>query len=77
MSRFRNRTIPAHSSSFYLCQGLTRCIGDVMNERSRGRNVRLMLVAINQEGKPEIAEVIFAGQISTIGMTTGKRMLLL
>lgn len=45
-------------------------IGDVMNERSRGRNVRLMLVAINQEGKPEIAEVIFAGQISTIGVTT-------
>ncbi|HGJ5878608.1 MAG TPA: hypothetical protein ACHBZ9_05915, partial [Arsenophonus nasoniae] len=47
-------------------------IGDVMNERSRGRNVRLMLVAINQEGKPEIAEVIFAGQISNIGVTTGE-----
>ncbi|HGJ5854793.1 hypothetical protein [Arsenophonus nasoniae] len=47
-------------------------IGDVMNERSRGRNLRLMLVAINQEGKPEIAEVIFAGQISNIGVTTGE-----
>lgn len=47
-------------------------IGDVMNERSRGRNVRLMLVAINLDGKPEIAELIFAGQISNIGVSTGE-----
>ncbi|WGL96550.1 hypothetical protein [Arsenophonus nasoniae] len=46
-------------------------IGDVMNERSRGRNVRLMLVAINLDGKPEIAELIFAGQISNIGVSSG------
>lgn len=48
-------------------------IGDVMNERSRGRNVRLMLVAINLEGKPEIAELIFAGQISNIGVSSGDK----
>ncbi|HGJ5865646.1 hypothetical protein [Arsenophonus nasoniae] len=47
-------------------------VGDVMNERSRGRNVRLMLVAINLEGKPAIAEVIFAGQISHIGVSSGE-----
>ncbi|HFD3738204.1 TPA: hypothetical protein ACF3RY_006992, partial [Pseudomonas aeruginosa] len=27
-------------------------LGDVMNERSRGRDVRLMMVALNEDGKP-------------------------
>ncbi|WP_311749731.1 hypothetical protein [Proteus terrae] len=47
-------------------------IGEVMNERVRGRNAQLMLVALNEEGKPALAEVLFAGQISTIGVTTGE-----
>ena len=47
-------------------------IGDVMNERVRGRNAQLMLVALNEEAKPALAEVLFAGQISTIGVTTGE-----
>ncbi|EMY0634780.1 hypothetical protein AAIC24_000500 [Providencia rettgeri] len=46
-------------------------IADVMNERSRGRNVSLMLVALDLDGKPVLAEIIFAGQISNIGVTTG------
>ncbi|WP_265494602.1 hypothetical protein [Providencia heimbachae] len=46
-------------------------IADVMNERSRGRNVSLLLVALDQNGKPALAEVIFAGQISNIGVSTG------
>ncbi|MFS1538266.1 MAG: hypothetical protein ACL7BU_05730 [Candidatus Phlomobacter fragariae] len=51
---------------------LSLLIGDVMSERSRVRNVQLMLVAINKAGKPEVAGVIFAEQISTIGVTTGE-----
>ncbi|HEJ9488038.1 hypothetical protein WMR86_14820 [Proteus vulgaris] len=47
-------------------------IGEVMNERVRGRNAQLMLVALNEESKPALAEVLFAGQISTIGVTTGE-----
>lgn len=47
-------------------------IGKVMNERVRGRNAQLMLVALNEEAKPALAEVLFAGQISTIGVTTGE-----
>ncbi|HEJ9530036.1 TPA: hypothetical protein SMN14_001663 [Proteus mirabilis] len=47
-------------------------IGEVMNERIRGRNAQLMLVALNEEAKPALAEVLFAGQISTIGVTTGE-----
>lgn len=47
-------------------------IGGVMNERVRGRNAQLMLVALNEEAKPTLAEVLFAGQISTIGVTTGE-----
>ena len=47
-------------------------IGEVMNERVRGRNAQLMLVALNEEAKPALAEVLFAGQISTIGVTTGE-----
>ncbi|WP_369427025.1 hypothetical protein [Providencia sp. PROV236] len=46
-------------------------VADVMNERSRGRQVSVMLVALDLEGKPALAEVIFAGQISNIGVTTG------
>lgn len=46
-------------------------VADVMNERSRGRNVSLLLVALDQNGKPALAEVIFAGQISNIGVSTG------
>lgn len=46
-------------------------IADVMNERSRGRNVSLMLVALDSDGKPAVAEIVFAGQISNIGVTTG------
>ncbi|HHR5826920.1 TPA: hypothetical protein ACS778_002930 [Providencia alcalifaciens] len=46
-------------------------IADVMNERSRGRNVSLMLVALDGDGKPAVAEIVFAGQISNIGVTTG------
>lgn len=46
-------------------------IADVMNERSRGRDVSLMLVALGVDGKPALAEIIFAGQISNIGVTTG------
>ncbi len=30
-----------------------------MNERVRGRNAQLMLVALNEEGKPALAEVLF------------------
>ncbi len=47
-------------------------IGEVMNERIRGRNAQLMLVALNEEAKPALAEVLFAGQISTIGVTAGE-----
>ncbi|MER1720892.1 hypothetical protein KC966_17575, partial [Proteus terrae] len=33
-------------------------VGIVMNEQSRGREVRLMMVAIGEEGKPLLAEVL-------------------
>ncbi|HEM8140160.1 TPA: hypothetical protein U2M34_003095 [Providencia rettgeri] len=46
-------------------------IADVMNERSRGRNVSVMLVALGKDGQPILAEIIFSGQISNIGVTTG------
>ncbi|MFY3772145.1 hypothetical protein AHYW_001768 [Providencia manganoxydans] len=46
-------------------------VAEVMNERSRGRQVSVMLVALDLEGKPALAEVIFAGQISNIGVTIG------
>lgn len=46
-------------------------VADVMNERSRGRNVSILLVALDGNGKPAIAEVVFAGQISNIGVSTG------
>ncbi|UNH32260.1 hypothetical protein [Moellerella wisconsensis] len=46
-------------------------LGDVMNERSRGRDVRLMMVALNEDGQPILAEVLFAGQISNIGVSVG------
>lgn len=46
-------------------------VADVMNERSRGRQVSVMLVALDLEGKPALAEVIFAGQTSNIGVTIG------
>ncbi|WP_273839925.1 hypothetical protein [Providencia rettgeri] len=48
-------------------------LGDVMNERSRGRDVRLMMVALNEDGKPILAEVLFAGQISNIGVSVGDK----
>ncbi|MEQ5204903.1 hypothetical protein ABN228_20710 [Providencia rettgeri] len=41
-----------------------------MNERSRGRNVSLMLVALDFDGKPALAEIIFAGQISNTPAVT-------
>lgn len=47
-------------------------IGEVMNERVRGRDAQLMLVALDEDGNPAIAEVLFAGQITTIGVTTGE-----
>ncbi|WP_336844395.1 hypothetical protein [Providencia rettgeri] len=48
-------------------------LGDVMNERSRGRDVRLMMVALNEDGQPILAEVLFAGQISNIGVSVGDK----
>lgn len=48
-------------------------LGDVMNERSRGRDVRLMMVALNEDGQPILAEVLFAGQISNIGVSVGNQ----
>ncbi|OAT22135.1 hypothetical protein [Proteus myxofaciens] len=47
-------------------------IGEVMNERVRGRDAQLMLVALDEDGNPAIAEILFAGQITTIGVTTGE-----
>ncbi|MEY0031325.1 hypothetical protein AB7459_22840 [Providencia rettgeri] len=46
-------------------------VADIMNERSRGRNVSIMLIALDKVGKPSLAEIIFAGQISNIGVSTG------
>ncbi|EKT55509.1 hypothetical protein [Providencia sneebia] len=46
-------------------------IADVMNERSRGRKVSVILVALDLDGKPTLAERVFAGQIANIGVTTG------
>lgn len=48
-------------------------LGDVMNERSRGRDVRLMMVALNENSQPILAEVLFAGQISNIGVSVGDK----
>lgn len=51
----------------------SKLVGEVLNERSRGRDVRLMLVAINEEdGKPLLADIIFAGQIANLSVTTGE-----
>lgn len=47
-------------------------VGMVMNEQSRGREVRLMMVAIGEEGKPLLAEVLFAGQITSINVVSGE-----
>lgn len=49
----------------------SKLVGEVLNERSRGRGVRLMLVAINDNGQPTLADIIFAGQIANLGITTG------
>ncbi|SUC45747.1 Uncharacterised protein [Providencia stuartii] len=47
-------------------------VGEVLNERSRGRDVRLMLVAIDDSsGQPILADVIFAGQIANLSVSTG------
>ncbi|WP_246067233.1 hypothetical protein [Arsenophonus nasoniae] len=45
-----------------------------MNERSRGRNVRLMLIAINLEGKPAIAEVILPDRFRILAFRAVKKM---
>lgn len=51
----------------------SKLVGEVLNERSRGRDVRLMLVAINEEdGKPMLADIIFAGQIANMSVATGE-----
>ncbi|HEJ9553641.1 TPA: hypothetical protein SMN24_003487 [Proteus mirabilis] len=47
-------------------------VGMVMNEQSRGREVRLMMVAISEEGKPLLAEVLFVGQITSINVVSGE-----
>ncbi len=47
-------------------------VGMVMNEQSRGREVRLMMVAIGEEGKPLLAEVLFVGQITSINVVSGE-----
>ncbi|MEX6158869.1 hypothetical protein [Providencia manganoxydans] len=49
----------------------SKLVGEVLNERSRGRDVRLMLVAINDDGQPTLADIIFAGQIANLSVTTG------
>ncbi|HDN2511941.1 TPA: hypothetical protein P1K35_002117 [Providencia rettgeri] len=50
----------------------SKLVGEVLNERSRGRDVRLMLVAIDEDnGQPILADVIFAGQIANLSVTTG------
>ncbi|EMT6578191.1 hypothetical protein WMR74_004279 [Providencia rettgeri] len=51
----------------------SKLVGEVLNERSRGRDVRLMLVAIDEDnGQPILADVIFAGQIANLSVTTGE-----
>lgn len=51
----------------------SKLVGEVLNERSRGRDVRLMLVAIDEDnGQPMLADVIFAGQIANLSVTTGE-----
>ncbi|EJD6041090.1 hypothetical protein M0J40_RS00385 [Providencia rettgeri] len=51
----------------------SKLVGEVLNERSRGRDVRLMLVAIDEDnGQPTLADVIFAGQIANLSVTTGE-----
>ncbi|EPS9063973.1 hypothetical protein [Providencia stuartii] len=51
----------------------SKLVGEVLNERSRGRDVRLMLVAIDDDnGQPMLADVIFAGQIANLNVTTGE-----
>ncbi|EPW3172702.1 hypothetical protein ACWKA6_003597 [Providencia stuartii] len=51
----------------------SKLVGEVLNERSRGRDVRLMLVAIDDDnGQPMLADVIFAGQIANLSVTTGE-----
>lgn len=50
----------------------SKLVGEVLNERSRGRDVRLMLVAIDEDnGQLILADVIFAGQIANLSVTTG------
>ncbi|MBN6350437.1 hypothetical protein JZM10_03015 [Providencia rettgeri] len=52
----------------------SKLVGEVLNERSRGRDVRLMLVAIDEDnGQPMLADVIFAGQIANLSVTTGEK----
>ncbi|OTA18856.1 hypothetical protein Xbed_02842 [Xenorhabdus beddingii] len=46
-------------------------VGTVLNERGRGREARVMMVAIGENGHPTLAEVLFAGQISTINVVAG------
>lgn len=51
----------------------SKLVGEVLNERSRGRDVRLMLVAIDEDnGQTTLADVIFAGQIANLSVTTGE-----
>ncbi|EOJ8666826.1 hypothetical protein AB7250_19045 [Providencia stuartii] len=51
----------------------SKLVGEVLNEHSRGRDVRLMLVAIDDDnGQPMLADVIFAGQIANLSVTTGE-----
>lgn len=51
----------------------SKLVGEVLNERSCGRDVRLMLVAIDDDnGQPMLADVIFAGQIANLSVTTGE-----
>ncbi|WP_254702172.1 hypothetical protein [Proteus mirabilis] len=47
-------------------------VGMVMNEQSRGREVRLMMAAIGEEGKPLLAEILFVGQITSINVVSGE-----
>ncbi|MBD1229393.1 hypothetical protein [Xenorhabdus griffiniae] len=46
-------------------------VGTVLNERGRGRDARVMMVTIGDDGRPILAEVLFAGQISTINVVAG------
>ncbi|OKO99036.1 hypothetical protein [Xenorhabdus eapokensis] len=46
-------------------------VGTVLNERGRGRDASVMMVTIGDDGHPLLAEILFAGQISTINVVAG------